>query len=99
MTKDEQLQRMKDFGDQLRNDPARLKVFLRQVMGRPHRTLEGKEKEYINTLLILVEPFKETNNQHSMTQYFMLGEKEYHVTMFVGENTVTIDEMLPEDEE
>ena len=88
----------KKYVDELVKDPARLKVFLRRVMGRPHRTLEGKEKAHINTLLTLIEPFESTNNQHSMTQCFMLGEKEYHVTMFVGENTVTIDEMLDEDE-
>jgi hypothetical protein len=99
MANDESLKRMREYSEELRKDPARLKVFLRQVMGRPHRTLEGKEKDNINLLLTMIEPFKSTNNQHSMTQYFMLGDKEYHVTMFVGENTVTIDEMLPEDEE
>ena len=88
----------KKYVDELVKDPARLKVFLRRVMGRPHRTLEGEEKSKINTLLTMVEPFESTNNQHSMTQCFMLGKKEYHVTMFVGENTVTIDEMLDEDE-
>ena len=88
----------KKYVDELVKDPARLKVFLRQVMGRPHRTLEGQEKDKINTLLTLIEPFKSTNNQHSMTQYFMLGKTEYHVTMFVGENTVIVDEMLNEDE-
>jgi hypothetical protein len=87
----------KQYVDELLKDPARLKVFLRRVMGRPHRTLEGEEKNKINTLLTMVEPFESTNNQHSMTQCFMLGKTEYHVTMFVGENTVTIDEMLPDD--
>ena len=94
---DNYLKRMQEFSEELRKDPARLKVFLRQIMGRPHRTLEGEEKAKINTMLTLIEPFESTNNQHSMTQCFMLGKTEYHVTMFVGENTVTIDEMLPDD--
>ena len=73
-------------------------AFLRRVMGPPKRTLEGEEKDKINTMLTLIEPFKSTNNQHSMTQYFMLGKTEYHVTMFVGENTVIVDEMLPDED-
>jgi len=84
------------FLEELRNDPARLKVFLRQIMGRPHRTLEGKEKNNIILLLALMEPFKQTNNQHSWTDYYMIGETEYHVTNF-SDDEVVVDEMLNED--
>lgn len=87
----------KQYLEELRNDPARLKVFLRQIMGRPHRTLEGKEKNDIILLLALMEPFKQTNNQHSWTDYYMIGETEYHVTNF-SDDEVVIDEMLNEDE-
>lgn len=83
--------------EELRNDPARLKVFLRQIMGRPHRTLQGKEKNDIILLLALMEPFKQTNNQHSWTDYYMIGETEYHVTNF-SDDEVVVDEMLNEDE-
>ena len=71
-------------------------AFIRKVMGPPTKTLEGKEREQILLLLAMTEPFKATNNQHSFTEYYMIGDTEYHVTTFPGEDII-IDEMLPED--
>ncbi len=91
------------FISELQKDPVKLKKFLRDVMGPPVRTLVGKEKDQTLLLLALTEPFKETNNQHSWTSYYMIGSKEYHVTQFPdhdfdhGEQIV--EELLPEDEE
>jgi hypothetical protein len=73
------------------------KVFLRKVMGPPTKTLEGKEKNNIILLLALMEPFKETNNQRSWTEYYMIGDTEYHVTNF-SDNEVIVEEMLKEEE-
>jgi len=72
------------------------RAFIRKVMGPPTKTLEGKEREQILLLLAMTEPFKATNNQHSFTEYYMIGDTEYHVTTFPGEDII-IDEMLPED--
>jgi hypothetical protein len=72
------------------------RAFLRKVMGPPSRTLEGEEKEHILLLLTMMEPFKQTNNQRSWTDYYMIGETEYHVTSF-PDNEPIIDEMLPEE--
>lgn len=95
----ESLKLMRKFHEELRNDPERLKVFLRSIMGRPHKTLEGKEKEQVMLLLAMVEPFKETNNQHSWTAYYMIGDTEYHATYFPEDkNSPIIDKMLNEDE-
>lgn len=74
-------------------DEAR--AFLRRVMGPPTETLEGTEKEQVLLLLAMAEPFKETNNQHSWTSYYMIGETEYHVTSF--EDEVIVDKMLKEE--
>ena len=74
-------------------DDAR--AFLRRVMGPPTETLEGTEKEQVLLLLAMAEPFKETNNQHSWTSYYMIGETEYHVTSF--EDDVIVDKMLKEE--
>ena len=93
------LKRIEEFHEKLRNDPARLKSFLRSVMGPPHKTLEGKEKEQALLLLALIEPFKQTNNQQSWTDYYMIGETEYHVTTWPGSDVPTVDMMLPEDAE
>ena len=70
-------------------------AFIRKVMGPPRKTLEGKEKEQILLLIALLEPFKATNNQHSWTEYYLIGTTEYHVTAF-PDGDVIVDEMLDE---
>jgi len=85
----------KAYLEELRNDPVRLTAFLRKVMGPPKRTLEGKEKNDIILLLALMEPFNATNNQHSWTEYYRIGEIEYQVTNF-PDAEVIVDEMLKE---
>ncbi len=75
------------------------KEFIRKVMGPPKKTLEGKEKEQILLLLSVMEPFKETNNQHSWTSYFLIGETEYHVTSWSNSDDPIVDEMLSEEDE
>jgi intein/homing endonuclease len=68
----------KEFMDELIKDPARLKKFMRCVMGPPRRTLEGKEREQVLLLLAMMEPFESSNNQISWTDCYMIGDKEYH---------------------
>jgi hypothetical protein len=87
----------KDFLEELRQDPVRLKAFLRSVIGLPRITLEGKEKDNVLLLLALIEPFKATNNQNSYTEYYMIGETEYHVTTF-SKDDIIVDKMLKEEE-
>jgi hypothetical protein len=74
------------------------RAFIRRVMGPPRRTLEGKEKNDIILLVALMDPFKATNNQHSWTEYYMIGKTEYHVTTF-PDAEVIVDEMLKEEDE
>ena len=77
--------------------PTELKAFLRKVMGPPRKTLEGKERDDILLLLAMVEPHLTSNNQHSWTECYMIGQTEYHVTTFPN-SEVIVDEMLKEDE-
>lgn len=86
------LSALSDFAEKLRNDPERLKAFMRSVMGPPKRTLEGKEKEQVLLLLELIEPFDNSNNQHSWTDFYRVSETVYHVTYI--EEEVIVDEML-----
>lgn len=76
--------------------PEQARAFIRRVMGPPSKKLEGKEKNDIILLLAMLEPFKETNNQHSWTEYYMIGETEYHVTSF-PDDEVIVEEMLKEE--
>jgi len=73
-------------------------VFLRRVIGPPTKTLEGKEKEQILLLLSVMEPFKETNNQHGWTSHFLIGKTEYHVTSFLNHEDDILEMKLPEEE-
>lgn len=95
----EYLDKLRTAGENLRKDPAKLKAFLRSVMGPPTRTLEGKEKEQIMLLLAMLDPFKQTNNQHSWTDYYMIGETEYHATYFPEDKDAPILDVLLEEEE
>ena len=97
MANDDYLERIRKYSEELRADPERLKAFMRKVMGPPMKTLEGIEKEQTILLLQMIEPFKETNNQQSWTDYYMIGETEYHVTHFPGSDEPIIDKMLPDD--
>jgi hypothetical protein len=73
------------------------RAFIRKVMGPPKKTLEGKERENILLLLAMIEPYSASNNQHSWTECYMIGETDYHVTTFPGEDII-VDEMLKEEE-
>ena len=98
MSDDDYLKRIREYSEELRKDPVRLKEFMRKVMGPPHKTLEGDEKKHTMLLLNLIEPFKATNNQHSWTSYYMIGETEYQVTYFPESDEPIIDQVLPEEE-
>ena len=72
------------------------RLFLRRVMGPPSKTLDGKERERIMLLLAMIDPYKATNNQHSYTEYYMIGNTEYHISYFPNEEPI-VDEILNED--
>ena len=89
----------KQVMDELLQDPVKLKKFMRKVLGPPHITLEGKDKEQALLMLALIEPFETSNNQHSWTEYYMIGKTEYLVTTFSDSNEPIVDKILTEDEE
>lgn len=97
MTRAGHLQQIKEYSEELLNDPVRLKAFMRKVMGPPRRTLEGEERGNILLILSLKEPVSESNNQHTWTTVYEHAGKEYHVTSFPGDAEDAVEEMLPED--
>ena len=99
MSNEDYLKRIREYSEELRKDPVRLKAFMRSVMGPPYKTLKGKDKENVLMLLSLTAPYKETNNQHSWTAYYDVGGKEYQVTFFPEADEPIVDEMLSEDED
>ena len=78
--------------------PQEARALLRKVLGPPKVTLEGKEREQVLLLLAMTEPYSSSNNQHSWTDCYMIGDTEYRVTIFPGEAEI-VDKLLPEDED
>jgi hypothetical protein len=76
--------------------PEEARAVIRSIIGPPSQTLEGKDKEQVLLLLSLVEPFESSNNQRSWTEYYMIGETEYHVTTF-SKDDVIVEKILKEE--
>lgn len=67
--------------------------FIRKIMGPPKRRLEGKEHEQVWLLLQMMEPVRESNNQHSWCAEYEMGGKKYDVHYFPDEEPF-IEEIL-----
>lgn len=84
-----------DFLEKLRNDPVKLKKFLRDISGPEQRIITGQEKEHLFTVFNLIEPSSESNNQRTWTTVYHHAGKEYHYTQ--GEKFDELAEILPDD--
>lgn len=80
MTNSKEIAAMRKLTEELLNDKERAKAFIRRVMGPPRRTLEGKEREDIWLLIQMSVPVRESNNQHTWTLEYLIGERRYNVT-------------------
>ena len=59
-----------------------------------HRKIEGKEREQLVMLFQMMEPFESSNNQHSWTDQYRIGERVYHVHYFDGAEEALIEEYI-----
>lgn len=84
-----------DFLEKLRNDPVKLKKFLRDISGPEQRIITGQEKAHLFTVFNLIEPSSESNNQRTWTTVYHHAGKEYHYTQ--GEGFDELAEILPDD--
>jgi hypothetical protein len=71
-------------------------AFIRSIMGPRYTELQGVEYNHVTLILALLEPYQQTNNQRSWTDYYKVGNIEYRVTTWPGEHP-TIAEYLPEE--
>lgn len=69
-----------------------LRQFVKKINGRLSTPIHGEEKERILTMLRLMEPVSQSNNQRAITETFQCGEVEYRVTYWDDETT--LEEML-----
>jgi len=54
--------------------------FLKSIGMKKRRTLEGKEREHLLTLLALIEPTDISDNQRTFTETYHHAGKEYELT-------------------
>lgn len=87
------LEAMRAWSEELCKDPVRLKAFLRKVMGPPKRRVEGKEHDELMLAFALMEPVKETNNQHSWCAVYNIGKTVYNVHYFPDEEPFIEEEL------
>lgn len=81
--------------EELRNDPVKLKKFIRDINGPETRTLTGQERDHMITVFNLIEPIESSNNQRVWTDVYEHAGKIYNVHFF--ENDTVIEEVLPDD--
>jgi len=62
--------------------PKKSREFIRSVSGPVSRELIGAEYEHALVLLMLSEPTKEFNNQHTLTEVYEIGNAVYHLINF-----------------
>lgn len=77
-------------------------ALLRKVLGATKRELTGPEYDHAWTMLQLMEPTVEYNNQHSWTEEYTVGKTWYRVTYWPAgghdEPETTIELFGEEDE-
>lgn len=95
MTAKTELDLLQEAAERIRNDPEKLKKFLRAVMGPEQRIIEGQEREHLLTVFSLITPTEETNNQRSWTTVYEHAGKKYHLT--TGDGWDELAEILPDD--
>ena len=94
------LKLLKKAHEELLKDPEKLKKFMISIGAYDvHRKIEGQERENLVLLFKMMEPTEQSNNQHSWTDTYHIGEREYHVNYFPGAEEAEIEEYLKYEEE
>lgn len=96
MTDKEYLQRMRDYHKKLRNDPVKLREFMKSIGAyKKRRVIEGEEQEKILTMLRLLGPGEQSNNQHTWTESWRVGNIEYNIHS--GKNFEELEEVIDDE--
>ena len=89
------LKQIKKFHEELRKDPVRLKKFMVSIGAYDiHRKIEGQERENLVLMFKMMKPTSQSNNQHSWTDTYHIGEREYRVHSWPGDDEAEIEEYI-----
>lgn len=95
MTTESSLKLIKEYHEELRNDPVRLKEFMKSIGALDkRRKVEGQEYDNLMLMFKMMEPVQQDNNQHTWTDTYHIGERVYHVIYFPEEAKPLIEEYI-----
>lgn len=96
MTDKEYLDSLRSAGEKLRNDPEKLREFMKSIGAfKKRRVIEGEEREQVLTMLRLLGPGEQTNNQHIWTESWRVGNIEYNI--HTGEKFEELEEVIDDE--
>jgi hypothetical protein len=96
MTHKEYLAKLQEARDNLCKDPVKLRAFMKSIGAyNKHRILEGEERTQVETMLRLLGPGEDSNNQRFWTEEWVVGDKTYQHT--VGEGVDELAEITEDD--
>ncbi len=72
---------------------AEARAFIKKLMGRERRRIEGQERSELMLIFALITPTAESNNQRFITEEYKIADKEYHVIYGMEEDPV-VEEIL-----
>lgn len=76
--------------------PEEARAFLRRLgLLKKRRILKGEELERVMTMLRLLGPGEQTNNQHVWTESWRVGNTEYNIHS--GEGFEELEEVIDDD--
>lgn len=94
------LKLMQKYHEELRNDPVRLKAFMKSIGAYDkHRKVEGQEYDKLVLMFKMMEPTEQSNNQHNWTDTYCIGERVYNVTYFPEADDPLIEEFIKYEDE
>ena len=98
MSRKEYLDSLRAAGEELRNDPEKLKQFMKGLgLFKKRRIItDPKEQEQVMTMLRLLGPGEQSNNQHVWTESWRVGNIEYNIHS--GEKFEELEEVIDNDD-
>lgn len=96
MTHAEYLDSLRTVGEKLTKDPEASKRFLKGLgLLKKRRIIEGEEREQVLTMLRLIGPGEQSNNQHIWTESWRVGNIEYNIHS--GEKFEELEEVIDDE--
>jgi len=96
MTHEEYLAQIRAVAKDVTKDPETARRFLKGLgLLKKRRVIEGEEREKVLTMLRLLGPGEESNNQHIWTESWRVGNVEYNIHS--GEGFEELEEVIDDE--